>query len=112
MTGRIDQVDEEGLLLSFFWLHLVEKRDSSRLNGNATVLLVLAGVSEAGLSGLLGRDNSGLADERVGKGGLSVIDVSDNAHVTDVVTLLHDFTDLIGTEVDHLDLFFPCVFVK
>jgi hypothetical protein len=105
MSGGIDQVDQEWLSLSFAGLHLVEHRDSSGLDGNATFLLILTGVSEASLSSLLGRDNSGLADKRVSEGGLSVIDVSDDTHVTDVVSLVHNLTDLLSGKVDHFDRF-------
>jgi hypothetical protein len=81
VTGGVDQVNQEsvsvgGLLdvLAVFGVHLGEKGDSGGLDGDTTVLLILTGVGETSLTSDLGGDNSGTLDERVGKGGLSVID--------------------------------------
>ena len=120
VTGGIDQVDQEtvvflllsvdfdGLELAFsldevqiLLVELEEKRDGSRLDGDTTFLLVLTGVSETGLSGLGSGDDTGLGNEGVGKSGFSVIDVSDDRHVTDVALAIHERTDLIDREVDH-----------
>lgn len=69
--------------------HLEEQRDGSGLDGNTTVLFILTGVGETGLTSTSGRNNTGLGDEGIGKGGLSVIDVSNNGHVTNVRNLVH-----------------------
>jgi hypothetical protein len=34
-----------------------------------------------------------------------VIDVSDNRHVTDLIRVSHDFSDLVNSEVWHLECF-------
>jgi hypothetical protein len=76
VTGRIDQVDQELVLLGLdrnvlevvLVNELGEKGDGSRLDGDTTLLLVRAGIGEALLTGLGRRDDTGTLDERVGKG--------------------------------------------
>jgi hypothetical protein len=82
VTGGVNQVDQEfvtvGLLvgdvLGVLGRELSVQRDSGRLDGDAPVLLVLPSIGESSLSSLGSRDDTGTLDERVGKGGLSVID--------------------------------------
>lgn len=81
VTGGVDQVDQEVgsivLLLDVLAVLLEElgvQGNSSRLDGDTTILLILASIGETGLSGLGGRDNTGTLDKRIGEGGLSVID--------------------------------------
>jgi len=81
---------------------LVEKRDGGGLDGDASFLFVLSGVSESGLTGLAASDDTSFTDKRVSKGRLAVIDVSDDGHVSDVLLLVHDLTDLIYRKIDHL----------
>ena len=84
MTGRIDQVDQEVVLLGLDGNVLkvlgVTKGgvqgDGGRLDRDTTLLLVGTSVGETGLASLGGRDNTGTLDERVGEGGLSVVDYS------------------------------------
>lgn len=82
MTGGIDQVDQELVLLGLdgdvlkilLVLHLSEQRDGGRLDGDTTLLLVGTSVGETGTSGVgLGND-TGTLDKGVGKSRLSVID--------------------------------------
>jgi hypothetical protein len=105
VSRRIDQVDQEsvtvGALRNLF-VYLVVKRDTSRLDGNAAVLLVLAGISEAGFTSVLPSNDTSMGNQRVGEGGLAMIDMSDNAHITDVGLLVHDLTDLIDGKVHHI----------
>lgn len=54
--------------------NLVKERDTSRLDGNAAVLLVGTGVHVSGLSGVLLSNDTSLANQRVGQGRLSVVD--------------------------------------
>lgn len=70
-----------------------------RLDGNATLLLVLTGISEAGLSGLSSSNDTGLGHQGVGQSRLAVIDVSDDGHVADVPLLVHHGTDFVHSEV-------------
>ena len=82
MTGRIDQVDQEVVLLGLDGdvlevLGVVEggvQRDGGRLDGDTTLLLVGTSIGETSLAGLGGRDDTGTLNERVGEGRLSVID--------------------------------------
>ena len=75
------------------------KVNSRGLDGDAPLLLVLPGVGGAGLAGLGGGDDTGLGQERVGQGGLAVIDVGDDGHVPDVVLPVHDGPDLGDGEI-------------
>ena len=82
MTGRVDQVDQEvvlgggdGDVLEVLGVvELGKQRDGGGLDGDTTLLLVSSGIGETSLTSLGGRDNTGTLDERVGEGGLSVID--------------------------------------
>jgi hypothetical protein len=81
VTGGVDQVDQELVtlrllldVLDVLGIELGVQGDGSGLDGDTPVLLVLTSVCESGLSSLGGRDNTGTLNERVGKGGLSVID--------------------------------------
>lgn len=102
VSGGIDKVDKERLLaLTLKKLVLEVHGDTGRLDGNATVLLVLTGISETGITGCLGGNDTGLGDQRVGKSRLAVIDVSDNGHVTDVGRLAHNVAHLLNCEIHH-----------
>lgn len=107
VTRRIDQVDQEiwaiGLLaddvLEILWIREVAVQgDSSGFDSNTTLLLILTGIGSSGVTSLCCGDNTGLGQEGVGKGGLSVIDVSNNGHVTDVRRLVHQRADLLDGE--------------
>jgi hypothetical protein len=82
VTGRVNQVDQEVVLLGLDWnvlevLLVLEggvQRDGGRLDGDTTFLLVGTGIGEAGLTSLCGRNDTGTLDEGVGEGGLAVID--------------------------------------
>jgi len=84
VTGGIDQVDQElgtinslGNLLQILGVgELGVEGDGGGLDGNATVLLIGTGVHETGLTSLSSRNDTGTLDQRVGEGGLSVIDYS------------------------------------
>lgn len=71
-------------------------------DGDASLLLVLAGVGEAGFACLGAGNNSGLGDQGVGQRRFSVIDVRDDRHVTDVPLLVHHGADFVHGKV-HLE---------
>ena len=48
--------------------------DSGRLDSDTTVLFILSCIRKPHITSLGGGDNTGLGDQGVGKGGLSVID--------------------------------------
>mmetsp|Transcript_23440 Transcript_23440/g.56592 ORF Transcript_23440/g.56592 Transcript_23440/m.56592 type:complete len:254 (-) Transcript_23440:100-861(-) len=102
LRGRLFLLREAGsTLLSIVF----EKHgDAGGLDGDTALGLVLTGVGVTGAAGGLGGDNSGLLDEGVGQGGLSVVDVSDDGHGPDVVFQVHDGTHLVYCEVHHLDV--------
>jgi hypothetical protein len=82
VTRRVDQVDQELVLLGLdgdvLEVILVgeggEQGDGGRLDGDTTLLLVGTGIGETGGTSVGGRNDTSTLDERVGKGGLAVID--------------------------------------
>ena len=80
---------------------MIIHRDRGGLDGDPAVLLVLPGVQQALVPGLLYRDDPGGRDQGVGEGGLAVVDVRDDGHVADLGGAVHDVADLIDGEVDH-----------
>jgi hypothetical protein len=129
VTGRVDQVDQELVLLGLdgdvLEVLLVDEGgvegDGGRLDSDTTLLLVGTSVGETGLAGLGGRDDTSTLDERVGEGGLSVIDcsgvmsaifpaiccgvplgtltVGNDGHVPNVLRVVHETTDLSAQSV-------------
>mmetsp|Transcript_7953 Transcript_7953/g.12157 ORF Transcript_7953/g.12157 Transcript_7953/m.12157 type:complete len:732 (+) Transcript_7953:607-2802(+) len=135
VTGGIDKIDEvrvlgnldvggvfllisNSLVLSILFLGgktsnfsglnivLEKHRNTGRLNGNTTLGFVLTGISVTGTTGGLRGNNTSLLDEGIRKGSLSVVDVSNHRHRTDVVLEVHDGPHLIDGEVNHFDLLF------
>lgn len=106
VTGGVDQVNQELVLLGgdgdvlevLLVLELCVKGDGGGLDGHTTLLLVGTSVGETSRTGVLGGNDTGTLDEGVGKGGLSVIDVSNNGHVTDILGNIHELTDLLDGE--------------
>lgn len=82
VTGRVDQVDNELGPIDFLWdllevvlvRHLGVQGDGRRLDGNAAVLFIGAGVHEASLTGLGSGDDTSTLDQGVTESGLAVID--------------------------------------
>ena len=70
------------------------------LDGDASLLLVLPGIGGPGLASLVGGNDTGLGQQRVRQSRFAVVDVSNNTHVTNVMLLVHDPTDLVNGEVD------------
>jgi hypothetical protein len=73
-----------------------------RLDGDASLLLVLPGVSGSGLASLGGGNDTSLSHQGVSQGGLAVIHVGDHGHVPDVGLLVHTFSHLVHSKV-HLE---------
>jgi len=102
VTWGVNQVDEVGLDITWVGdISLVVEGYTSGLNGDTTLLLVSTSVSEAGITSILTSNNAGFGDEGIGQGRFTVIDVGNHRHVTDVVTVVHDLTDLLNSEVGH-----------
>ena len=114
VTGGVDKVDQEvvatlGLLTNnvlevLLISKLAVQGDGSGLDGNTTLLLVGTGIGRTSITSLGGGNDTGLGEERVGKGRLAVIDVSNDGHVTDVGGLVHEPTDLVDGEAGQLKL--------
>ena len=110
VTGGVDKVDQELVTVRLLsngvegvLLHREVHGDGGGLDSDTTLLLIITGVHETGVTGLGTSDNTGLGDERVGKGGFSVVDMGNDRHVTDVGGLVHEATDLVDGEVNHLE---------
>jgi hypothetical protein len=58
----------------------------------------LPSVGESHVTSLGTGDNTSLGNQRVGKGRLSVVDVGDNRHVSDVGRSVHETSDLVNGE--------------
>ena len=106
MTRGIDQVDKVteflvliGLLDVGFEVH----GHTSGLDGDTTFLLVFSSISSSGISSLIGRDDTSLSDKRVCQGTLTVVDVSNDGHVPDLVSLVLTLSELVNGEVGHVD---------
>ena len=98
----VDQVDQVRLhSASLDDVGLEVERHASRLDGNTTLLFIRSGVSSTGITSRFAGNDTGFSNKRVREGGLSVVDVSDDGHVSDVVSLVHDVTDLLNGEVGH-----------
>lgn len=107
VTGRVDQVDKEvgvgdlldaGNVLQVLLGEGGVQRDGGRLDGDATLLLVGSRIRVAGIASLGGGDDTGFGEERVGEGGLAVVDVGNDRHVTDIGRVVHEPTDLVDRE--------------
>lgn len=108
VAWRVDEVDQEVTIVRLLLLrdeavvllgYLVEQRDGRRLDRDAALLLVLARVREARLARSRVRDDARLAHERVRERRLAVIDVGNHGHVTNVLLLVHETTDLVHCKV-------------
>ena len=103
VAGRVDQVDQEVVLLRLdrdvLEIALVGqtavKRDGRGLDRHTTFLLVCSCVRKPCSTGVLGGDNSRALDEGVGEGGFAVVDVGDDGHVSDVDRVVHEPAQLL-----------------
>jgi len=98
VTGGVNKVDEirEGINLVDD-VGLEVEGHTSGFDGNTTLLLVSTSVGSADISSLVASDNTGFGNEGIGEGRLAVIDVGDHRHVSDLVRVTHDFSDLVNT---------------
>lgn len=82
VTGRVNQVDQEVVLLGLdgdvLQVLLVEELgvqgDGGGLDRDTTLLLIGTSIGETGLTSLGGRNDTGALDEGVGQGRLAVVD--------------------------------------
>jgi len=108
----VDQVDQELVTvvvaleeLHVAFIKLVEQGDSGGLDGNGSLLLVLSGVGESSLTSSGAGDDTRLGYQRVSQSRLTVVDVGDDGHVSDILLPVHDLTDLIDGKVHHGRMF-------
>ena len=100
MSWGVDEVDQ---VLFFFSVEVVAvvHGDSGGLDGDSSFDLILSLVECSGFSCNFFGDDSCFSDECVGEGAFPVIDVSDDGDVSDVVWVVHDFSDFLDSELDH-----------
>ncbi|KAK1256398.1 hypothetical protein MKX07_008657 [Trichoderma sp. CBMAI-0711] len=107
VTGGVDQVDKEvtaiGLLADnvldvLLVLELAEQGDGGGLDGDTTLLLVGTSICCSGLTSLGSGNDTSLGQQGVGQGGLAVIDVGNDGHVSDIGGLVHQRPDLVDCE--------------
>jgi len=107
VTWRIDKVDKELATISTsrkrnMILKFVIHGDSSRLDSDTTLLFIGTCIHEASVTSLLTGNDTCLAHDGIGHGGLTVIYVSNHRHVTDVGLVVHHLTNLVNSEINHL----------
>ena len=93
MAGRVNEVDQEAaaverrplVVCNQLRTKLVVQRDARGLDGDAAVLLVLARVRQAHVSGSLDGDNAGSSNQRVGQRGFAVVHMRNHCHVANLV---------------------------
>mmetsp|Transcript_24571 Transcript_24571/g.51123 ORF Transcript_24571/g.51123 Transcript_24571/m.51123 type:complete len:245 (-) Transcript_24571:46-780(-) len=90
---------------SGFHIVLEKHGNTSGLNGNTTLGFVGTSISVTGTTGSLGRNNTSLLHQRIRQSRLTVIDVSNHRHRTDVVLQVHNGPHLVYGKVHHLDVF-------
>lgn len=90
----------QSLLLQDSWKGAVQfGRYLRRLDGNATFLLIFARVCETGLTSTSWGNDASLWHKRVCQSWLSMVNVRNHRHVTDVGLLVHDGTNLVNGKV-------------
>jgi len=103
VSRGIDEVDKVSIVGSLsINVVLVEEGDTSGLDGDTSFLFIFSGIGVTSITSSLSGDDTGLGDQGVSQSGLSVIDVSNDGHVSDVVRLVHDASNLFNAEVNHL----------
>ena len=106
MPGGIDEVDQEIALGVIelgddILLNEVMHGDSGGLDGDTTGGLIGTGIEDALVTNVLGLHDTGGTNEGVGEGGLAVIDVGNDGHVTDLRRAVHEDANLVDGEIDH-----------
>ena len=103
MTGGVNKVDQVGEGINLVDdVGLEVEGHTSGFDGNTTLLLVGTSVSSADFSSLVASNDTGFGNKGIGKGRLAVIDVGDHRHVSDLVRVTHDFSNLVNSEVWHV----------
>jgi hypothetical protein len=103
VSWGINQVDQVRLgALAILRIVLEVQGHASGFDGHASLLLIGTGVGESSITSCLRGDDTGLANQRIRESGLSVIDVRNHGHGTDVVRFVHDSSDLVDGEIRHV----------
>jgi hypothetical protein len=106
-VNKVDKIWEGINLVNNVGLEV--KWDTSGLDGDTTFFLVSTSVGGTNITSLIASNNTGFGNEGVSEGWFTVIDVSNNRHVTDLISVTHDFSNLVNSEVWHC---FGVLFIK
>ncbi len=107
MPWGVNEVDQVALLIaSALNIVLIVKGDTSGLDRDSTLLLILSGISVSGVTSFSVGNNSSLRDQGVRQSGLAVVDMSNDGDVPNHVRPVHDLTHLVYSEVHHLKYLF------
>jgi hypothetical protein len=113
VTRRINEVDKISLLFSrSFDVRLVVKRNTSGFDGDTSFLLVLSSIGSSGITSRRLGNDTGLGDKGVSQSTLSVVNVSNDGHVPDLVSFVLSLSDLIDSKVWHIKIDFPIRMIK
>jgi hypothetical protein len=108
-TGIVGEIiPGVGLAINLPWVtgvfgsHIERKRHTSGLNGDTTLGLISTSISKTSVTDVLGSDNTSFTDKRIGQSGFTVIDMSNNTHVSDQVRAVHRLAKLVDCEIRHV----------
>ena len=103
VTWGVNEVDEVGNLDTVVGgdVSLIVHGDSGRLDSDTSFLLVQSGVSGSSISCSFSGNNTSFSNERVGQSGFSMIDMGNDRHVSDLLSVEHNFSKLINRKVGH-----------
>ena len=79
-----------------FWIFSKNLRG---FDGNTSLLLVFSGVCSSGFTSFWSSNDTSFGQKGICQGRFAVVDVSNNRHVSDIVLLVHDTTDLVYGKV-------------
>ena len=113
VTGGIDEIDEISDFLSFLEdVGLEVHGDTGGLDGDTSFLFILSCVGGSHVSSGFTGDNTGFGDEGISKSGLSVVNVCNNRHVSDLLGLVLALPNLVNGEVWHVYVMRKFTFIK
>jgi len=98
VTGGVDEVDEEtfGGLGLIHDIGLEVHGHTGGLDGDTSFLFILSGIGGSGISSSFTGNDTGFGNEGISECGLSVIDVSNDGHVSDLSSPVLALSDLVN----------------
>ena len=98
VTGGVDEVDEETFWLLIFVkdIGLEVHGHTGGLDGDTSFLFILSGIGGSGITSSLAGNDTGFGNEGISESRFSVIDVSNNGHVSDLRSPVLALSDLVN----------------